>query len=154
MGSDRLPNGYVEMCSLDALESLLLSRMNRAANLCAQAKQAVLLWAEAEAEVKVVRWMLEKRRSQGLHAGAVLQSRSLLPPLQPRQPELVAGSALVAPNAATISAQPLSGSCDVANLTTLRGPAVSVLALDKRGRQSRLQRAALPVRIVAQRSAG
>ena len=153
MGGDRLPNGYVERCSLDALESLVLSRMNRAANLHAQAKQAVLLWVEAEAEVKVVQWMLEKRRSQGLRVGDARQSCRLLTSMQPRQSELLASGAFGATTTTTIPAQHLPARRDDSKLTAVRGHQVLVLAKDRRSPRSRLQSAALPVRMVARSSA-
>lgn len=87
MSSRRLPDGYLELCSLDALESLLLARMNQAANLCAQAKQMLQLWVEVEAEVKVAQWMLDRRRSHQLRAGAAAQlqvAHAYLAPLQPK----------------------------------------------------------------------
>jgi hypothetical protein len=76
MGSDHLPEGYLEFCSLAALESLVLSRMNQAAMLRTQAKLVLQKLVEAEAEVKVVCWVLEKRRSRESRHGRGAKIRS------------------------------------------------------------------------------
>lgn len=70
MDGKSIPEGYLELCSLDALESLLLSRMNQSANLCSQMRELLHSWVQAEADVNVARWMLEHRRSEALRAGA------------------------------------------------------------------------------------
>jgi hypothetical protein len=90
MGNNRLPDGYLEFCSVDALESLLLARMNQAANLCAHAKQLLHQWVEVEAEAKVARWMLEKRRSQQLRAGESAQAHSVQQSILPLRTEILA----------------------------------------------------------------
>lgn len=76
MGSYDLPDGYLEFCSLAALESLALSRMNRAEILRKEAKLLLTQLVRAEAEAQIVRWTLTKRRSQGLRNGAGTQLRS------------------------------------------------------------------------------
>ncbi len=76
MSSRRLPDGYLELCSLDALESLVLARINQAAIFCTQAKQVLQQWVEVEAEVKVARWMLDQRRSDVLRDGAAAQMQA------------------------------------------------------------------------------
>ena len=73
MGSYDLPDGYLEFCSLGALESLALSRMNRAEILRKEAKLLLTQLVRAEAEAQIVRWTLTKRRSQGLRNGAGAQ---------------------------------------------------------------------------------
>lgn len=70
MKSNSTPSGYLELCTVDALESLLLARMNQAANLGTEIRELVRTWVEAEVDVNVARWMLEHRRSQTFRAGA------------------------------------------------------------------------------------
>ncbi|MGH9715299.1 MAG: hypothetical protein ACRD4R_01000 [Candidatus Acidiferrales bacterium] len=70
MDSKTLPGEYLELCSLDALESLELARLNNAANLRGELKEVLQRWIEAEVDAKLARWMLEKRRSQAFRAGA------------------------------------------------------------------------------------
>lgn len=70
MKSNSTPSGYLELCTVDALESLLLARMNQSANLGTEIRELVRSWVEAEVDVNVARWMLEHRRSQTFRAGA------------------------------------------------------------------------------------
>jgi hypothetical protein len=75
MGSNHLPEGYTEFCSVAALESLALSRMNQAAMLRTEAKRVLRQLVQAEAEVRIVCWMLEKRRSREFRSGYETQAR-------------------------------------------------------------------------------
>ncbi len=72
MGCNLLPEGYLAFCSVDALESLALERMNQAANLRMRAKELLSQLVEAEADVRVTRWILEKRRSWRFRGGLQL----------------------------------------------------------------------------------
>jgi hypothetical protein len=80
MGSNHLPEGYLEFCSLGALESLALSRMNRAAMLRTQVKRMLRQMIEAEAEEKIVCWMLQKRRTQEFRKGVEAATRNVANP--------------------------------------------------------------------------
>ncbi|MGA9883629.1 MAG: hypothetical protein WBQ34_07915 [Candidatus Acidiferrales bacterium] len=144
MSSRRLPDGYLELCSLDALESLVLARMNQAANLRAQAQQLLQRWVEVEAEVKVAQWMLDQRRSDQLRAGAAAQmqtAQSCLDPLRPAAlPAFAASphaeapfafwsnslSRQYAPSQKEQSGIPIA---DGANRLCLRNPALAIRAL-------------------------
>lgn len=55
---------YLFSCSKESLESFELSRLNRAANLRKELRQVTDEWIQAEAEWRLARWVLEKRRSE------------------------------------------------------------------------------------------
>ncbi len=95
MGSNQLPEGYLAFCSLDALESLALARMNDASNLRLQAKQLLSQLVEAEAEVRVARWMLGKRRSRRCRGRMVLGTEAVQQKFEYQQADLL--GLLVAP---------------------------------------------------------
>lgn len=76
MGRDHLPDGYLDFCSLGALESLALSRMNRAALLRKELQSLLVQLVQAEAEAHIVRRTLAQRRSQDLRNGAGSQMRT------------------------------------------------------------------------------
>jgi hypothetical protein len=76
MESKTLPDGYLETCSLDALESLMLARKNVAMNFLGETRRLLELWVQAEMDAKLAEWMLDMRRSQALRAGG---SAKLLP---------------------------------------------------------------------------
>ncbi|HVB87489.1 MAG TPA: hypothetical protein VNK23_12585 [Candidatus Dormibacteraeota bacterium] len=91
METKTLPDGYLDVCSIEALESLELARLNKAANLRGEMKEVLSRWMEAEVDAKLARWMLEKRRSQQFRAGGTARlalgqaglgssTRALLPP--------------------------------------------------------------------------
>jgi len=69
MDSKTLPDGYLDVCSIEALESLELARLNKAANLRDEMKEVLRRWVEAEVDAKLARWMLEKRRTLQFRAG-------------------------------------------------------------------------------------
>lgn len=93
MDSATLPDGYLDVCSLEALESLELARLNKAANLRGEMKDVLRRWIEAEVDAKLARWMLEKRRSQQFRAGAAAR-------LAPGQPALGSLTRALSPPAA------------------------------------------------------
>lgn len=81
MESKTLPDDYLEACSLDALESLMLARMNLATNLLGEVRNVLELWVQAEMDARLASWMLETRRSQALRAGGaarLLPEKTLL----------------------------------------------------------------------------
>jgi hypothetical protein len=94
MESKTLPDGYLETCSLDALESLMLARKNVAMNFLGETRRLLELWVQAEMDAKLAEWMLDMRRSQSLRAGG---SAKLLPA---KQSAGRAQRALIAPAAA------------------------------------------------------
>jgi len=69
METRTLPDGYLDVCSIEALESLELARLSKAANLRGEMKEVLRRWIDAEVDAKLARWMLEKRRSQQFRAG-------------------------------------------------------------------------------------
>lgn len=80
MGSNHLPESYIEFCSPAALESLALSRMDEAATLRKEAKRVLRRLVEAEAEVRIVYWMLEKSRARAFRRG---RATKIEPAVQP-----------------------------------------------------------------------
>jgi len=98
MESKTLPDGYLETCSLDALESLMLARKNVAMNFLGETRRLLELWVQAEMDAKLAEWMLDMRRSQSLRAGG---SAKLLPA---KQLAARAQHALLAPAAAALKA--------------------------------------------------
>lgn len=89
MKSNSTPSGYLELCTVDALESLLLARMNQSANLGTEIRELVRSWVEAEVDVNVARWMLEHRRSQTFRAGAAplpIEGAAVVPPCLAKLP--------------------------------------------------------------------
>lgn len=79
MESNTLRDWYLETCSLEALESLMLARKNVAMNFLDETRKLLELWVQAEMDAKLAEWMLDMRRSQALRAGG---SAKLLPAKQ------------------------------------------------------------------------
>ena len=135
MGSADLPEGYLEFCSLGALESLALSRMNRAAILRSQAKALLFQLVQAEAEVQIVRWILAKRRLRDLRNGGRAEIQGALRP----------AVAAVAPNWNVFDASAAAGDCRISSICPIRArPAVSSGC--KARREIRALKSATPVR--------
>jgi hypothetical protein len=64
MSDTRLPLEYLMSCSDAGLESVELSRMNRAANLRKEIRQLVEQCIEFEVDARVARWILERKEAQ------------------------------------------------------------------------------------------
>ncbi|HKV03488.1 MAG TPA: hypothetical protein VJO53_00115 [Candidatus Acidoferrales bacterium] len=80
MGAARPPLGYLETCSEAALESMELSRLNRAANLRKELREILEDWIESEVDARMARWLLEYRRAHAEQPGDFqTESRALAP---------------------------------------------------------------------------
>jgi hypothetical protein len=154
MGNNRLPDGYLEFCSVDALESLLLARMNQAANLCAHAKQLLHQWVEVEAEAKVARWMLERRRAQQLRAGESSQTHFAQLCIAPPQPELLAPPAVPAHHSTIPLHLALTDASRSIRASQSGDRAVVKMTKAKANDRPPLQRATLPLRASQRRELG
>lgn len=147
MSGECLPDGYLDLCSLGALESLVLSRMDQAAELRKQAQQSLQLWTEAEADVKVAQWMLDLRRRLDLRSEYLVEAQAVPVQLGPPQAELFAPNSLT-PCQALAKLPPLPNPALGEPAPHGSHPALVLNRVSgRRSRRSRLQRAALPLRI-------
>jgi hypothetical protein len=69
MGETRPPLEYLATCSQMSLESVELSRLNRAANLRKEFQELLQEWIDTEVDARLARSILEWRRSQISTAG-------------------------------------------------------------------------------------
>ncbi len=128
MGSTALPEGYLEFCSLGALESLALSRMNGAAILRKQVKALLFQLVQAEAEVQIVRWIMAKRRLQELRQGARSKIQYAVAPVAVPRGYLLDG-AEVAADSSDPSTRPNSARPAVLTVPPARKAAAQIRAL-------------------------
>jgi hypothetical protein len=147
MDGNRMLDGYLELCSLNALESLVLARMNQAANLRTEARQVLRQWAEAEVDAKIARWMLAKRRAQRIRSRLAPQTRSLQLCFENVECTfLIPTTARRSASTIQTSVVPLSPSCPLGPDFARRDATASV-SNSKSSRASHLRRIALVIPI-------
>lgn len=73
METKTLPEGYLQSCSIEALESLVLARKNAAANLLGETRSLLQRWVQADIDARLAEWMLAMRRSQALREGGSVE---------------------------------------------------------------------------------
>ena len=89
MSDARAPLEYLLSCSDPALESIHLSRLDRAAALRKEMRDVLEEWVQAEVDARIARWILKNRRGESHETGSVPKGLVSLPSKSPNQSRLM-----------------------------------------------------------------